>query len=343
MTDGQAAAPDLRAAVRAATARLAQAGIASAESDAVVLAAHALGVSVGDARKAMVLGAPVPAAYEEPWSSGPPASRCSTSPAGRASAQLEPRWGRASRAAAGDRGRRGPAIDAARAAGEAPVVVDLCTGSGPSPSASRTRCLRRRCMPWSWGRRTPGQRATGPRPGSTSRWSMVTRPRRSRSSTARRRRGRLQPAVHPRRHGSHRPRGAGARPRPRALRRQRGRPRDPARRGGAGGGSAAAGGVLVMEHADTQAGSARRARAHRARRDIADHEDLRPAPRATVAVRARRARHVPCAPDRRIARRRRRRRIGRFGRSSGQCGEVAPGRRPCGAAQRAARPLSTSS
>ena len=33
-----------------------------------------------------------------------------------------------------------------------PVVVDPCTGSGPSRSRSRTRCRPRRCMPWSLAR-----------------------------------------------------------------------------------------------------------------------------------------------------------------------------------------------
>lgn len=131
MTDGQAAAPDLRAAVRAATARLAQAGIASAESDAVVLAAHALGVSVGDARKAMVLGAPVPAAYEELVE-----QRASRLPlqhlTGRAGfRQLELQVGPGVFVPRPETEVvAGLAIDAARAAGEAPVVVDLCTGSG---------------------------------------------------------------------------------------------------------------------------------------------------------------------------------------------------------------------
>ncbi|HEU5144056.1 MAG TPA: peptide chain release factor N(5)-glutamine methyltransferase [Dermatophilaceae bacterium] len=47
---------DLRAAVRAAAARLAEAGVESAETDAVVLAAHALGVDASEVRRLMVLG-----------------------------------------------------------------------------------------------------------------------------------------------------------------------------------------------------------------------------------------------------------------------------------------------
>lgn len=47
---------DLRAAVREATARLSEAGVASAEVDALELAAHALGVDAAEVRRLMVLG-----------------------------------------------------------------------------------------------------------------------------------------------------------------------------------------------------------------------------------------------------------------------------------------------
>jgi len=50
----------LRAAVRAATGALAEAGIGSAEFDAVTLAAHVLGTTTSEVRKLMVLGAPAP-------------------------------------------------------------------------------------------------------------------------------------------------------------------------------------------------------------------------------------------------------------------------------------------
>jgi release factor glutamine methyltransferase len=121
---------DLRIAVRAATARLASAGVGSPEADAVALAAHALGVSVSDARKAMVLGAVAPAAYEALVQ-----ERAARVP-------LQHLTGRA-----GFRGLElsvgpgvfvprpetelvaGLAIDAAREL-DAPVVVDLCAGSG---------------------------------------------------------------------------------------------------------------------------------------------------------------------------------------------------------------------
>ena len=56
----------LRESVRAATHRLAAAGVPSAPVDALVLAAHALGVTVGQAHRLMVLGgAPLPDAYAD--------------------------------------------------------------------------------------------------------------------------------------------------------------------------------------------------------------------------------------------------------------------------------------
>lgn len=123
--------PDLRGAVRAAASRLAEAGVASAESDAVALAAHALGCSVGDVRKAMVLGAPAPAAYEALV-----AERAARVPlqhlTGRAGfRRLELEVGPGVFVPRPEtEGVAGLAIEAARAAGERPVVVDLCTGSG---------------------------------------------------------------------------------------------------------------------------------------------------------------------------------------------------------------------
>ena len=122
---------DLRAAVRAATARLAEAGIASAETDAVLLAAHALGCSVGDVRKAMVLGAPAPPAYDALVS-----ERAARVPlqhlTGRAGFRhLELRVGPGVFVPRPETEFvAGLAIEAALEAGEAPVVVDLCTGSG---------------------------------------------------------------------------------------------------------------------------------------------------------------------------------------------------------------------
>ncbi|HEX5522444.1 MAG TPA: peptide chain release factor N(5)-glutamine methyltransferase [Pedococcus sp.] len=122
---------ELRTAVREAAARLSEAGIASAESDAVLLLAHALGVSVGDARKAMVIGGTAPAAYEELVE-----LRASRLPlqhlTGRAGfRRLELRVGPGVFVPRPETELvAGLAIEAARAAGESPVVVDLCTGSG---------------------------------------------------------------------------------------------------------------------------------------------------------------------------------------------------------------------
>lgn len=122
---------ELRTAVRAAAARLSEAGIASAESDALLLLAHALGVSVGDARKAMVLGGEAPAAYEELVE-----LRASRLPlqhlTGRAGfRRLELRVGPGVFVPRPETEFvAGLAIEAARAAGESSVVVDLCTGSG---------------------------------------------------------------------------------------------------------------------------------------------------------------------------------------------------------------------
>ena len=56
---------DLRAGVREAAHRLSEAGVASAEVDAVELAAHALGVDAAEIRRLMVLGGrSVPGSYE---------------------------------------------------------------------------------------------------------------------------------------------------------------------------------------------------------------------------------------------------------------------------------------
>jgi release factor glutamine methyltransferase len=122
---------DLRAAVREATVTLAAAGIPSPESDAVALAAHALGVEVAEVRRAMVLGGSEPESY-----AGLVAERASRVP-------LQHLTGRAHfrrlTLAVGPgvfvprpetEVTTGLAIDAARESGTAPVVVDLCTGSG---------------------------------------------------------------------------------------------------------------------------------------------------------------------------------------------------------------------
>lgn len=55
---------DLRAAVRSGTARLRDAGIASPEVDAVELAAHVLGTHAADVRRLMIVGGVLPATFE---------------------------------------------------------------------------------------------------------------------------------------------------------------------------------------------------------------------------------------------------------------------------------------
>ena len=122
---------DLRTAVRAAAARLAASGVASAEADAVALAAHALGTTPGDVRKAMVLGAPAPAAYDalvDERAARVPLQHL-TGRAGFRRLELSVGPGvfvpRPETEVV-----TGLAIAAALDAGPAPVVVDLCTGSG---------------------------------------------------------------------------------------------------------------------------------------------------------------------------------------------------------------------
>ncbi len=128
MTD--AGGHDLRAAVRAATQRLAAAGVPSPEADALALAAHLMQLSVGDARKAMVLGGLVPEAYESLVD-----ERAARVPlqhlTGRAGfRRLELSVGPGVFVPRPETELvAGLAIDAASAL-EAPVVVDLCTGSG---------------------------------------------------------------------------------------------------------------------------------------------------------------------------------------------------------------------
>jgi release factor glutamine methyltransferase len=122
---------DLRTAVRDATARLAAAGIASPEVDAVELAAHALGTDPNDVRRAMVLGAPEPDGYSalvEEREARVPLQHLT----GRAHFRrltlavgpgvFVPRPETEVTA--------GLAIDAASALGRDPLVLDLCTGSG---------------------------------------------------------------------------------------------------------------------------------------------------------------------------------------------------------------------
>lgn len=58
---------DLRATVRAATATLHEAGVPSPDVDAVELAAHVLGVEASEVRRLMIVGGAVPATFEEAY------------------------------------------------------------------------------------------------------------------------------------------------------------------------------------------------------------------------------------------------------------------------------------
>jgi release factor glutamine methyltransferase len=124
---------DLRAAVRAAAARLAEAGVPSAENDALALAAHVLRRPVGEVRTAMAVGAPAPdpAAYARLV-----AHRADRVPlqhlTGRAAfRRLELSVGPGVFTPRPETEVvAGLAIEAALTVDRPPVVVDLCTGSG---------------------------------------------------------------------------------------------------------------------------------------------------------------------------------------------------------------------
>lgn len=125
---------DLRDAVRAATRTLADAGVGSPEHDAVALAAHALGVDAGEVRRLMVLGASVPETY-----AGLVSERARRVPLQHLTGRA---WFRGLELEVGPgvfvprpetEVVAGWAVEAAQACvedGASPVVVDLCTGSG---------------------------------------------------------------------------------------------------------------------------------------------------------------------------------------------------------------------
>jgi release factor glutamine methyltransferase len=126
---------DLRDAVRAAATRFAEAGIASPEPDAVELAAFARGTDAADVRRAMLLRTPTDAGFLDRYDALV-GERCSRVP-------LQHLTGRAHfrrlTLAVGPgvfvprpetEGTAGLAIDAASGFGGEVVVVDLCTGSG---------------------------------------------------------------------------------------------------------------------------------------------------------------------------------------------------------------------
>ncbi|MEO6019116.1 MAG: peptide chain release factor N(5)-glutamine methyltransferase [Knoellia sp.] len=126
---------DLRSAVRQATAQLTDAGVGSPEHDAVALAAHALRVDSGEVRRLMILGGPVPPGY-----AALVAERASRVPLQHLTGKA---WFRGLELEVGPgvfvprpetEVVAGWAIEATQACVDAgvaaPVVVDLCTGSG---------------------------------------------------------------------------------------------------------------------------------------------------------------------------------------------------------------------
>lgn len=126
---------DLRAAVRGATQQLTAAGVGSPEHDAIALAAHALRVEPSEVRRLMILGGPVPSAY-----AGLVAERASRVPLQHLTGRA---WFRGLELEVGPgvfvprpetEVVAGWAIEATQACVDAgvtaPIVVDLCTGSG---------------------------------------------------------------------------------------------------------------------------------------------------------------------------------------------------------------------
>ncbi|MEO5747903.1 MAG: peptide chain release factor N(5)-glutamine methyltransferase [Ornithinibacter sp.] len=127
--------PSLRAEVTAASGVLASCGVPSPEADAVALAAFVLNVDVGEVRRAMVLGAPTDDTFTERYA-GLVAERGSRVPLQHLTGTAHFRRLTLSVGPGVFVPRpetevvAGFAIEAALAAGPTPRVVDLCTGSG---------------------------------------------------------------------------------------------------------------------------------------------------------------------------------------------------------------------
>ncbi|MFC8503941.1 peptide chain release factor N(5)-glutamine methyltransferase [Pedococcus sp. NPDC057267] len=125
----------LRAEVVAATRALADAGVPSPEADALALAAHALGCDVSDVRRRMVLLEEAGAGFADRYA-GLVAERAARLPLQHLTGRAHFRHLTLSVGPGVFTPRpetevvAGFAIEAARASGPAPVVVDLCTGSG---------------------------------------------------------------------------------------------------------------------------------------------------------------------------------------------------------------------
>ena len=223
-----------------AVARLAEAGVASPEFDAAELLAHVLGTS----RSRLPLVDSVP---------GEAAERYDDLVARRAAREPLQHLTGTRRTSATWSSLSGPgvfvprpetellagwAIELRRPWSRRPVVVDLCTGSGAVAWRSPTRCPRPACTPSS-STRPPRLGGAEPRrlrrrPAARRHGRGLRRPRRHR------RRGHLQPAVHPaRRLGVRRARGARPRPAARAVLRRRRPGRAPGRWSGRGPAAAA--------------------------------------------------------------------------------------------------------
>ncbi|MDR6864179.1 peptide chain release factor N(5)-glutamine methyltransferase [Phycicoccus sp. 3266] len=125
----------LRAEVVAATRALADAGVPSPEADALALAAHVLGCEVSDVRRRMVLLEECDAGFAGRYA-GLVAERGARLPLQHLTGRAPFRHLTLSVGPGVFTPRpetevvAGFAIEAARASGVAPVVVDLCTGSG---------------------------------------------------------------------------------------------------------------------------------------------------------------------------------------------------------------------
>ena len=195
---------------------------------------------------------------------------------GRTGGLRAPTGDRAARRLGGRPGPRGGSGD-----GQRPVVVDLCTGSGAIALASPTRCPTRRvhAVELDAGGLRLGASATWPAPGSTCATGdmaeALPRPRRHR------RRGGVQPAVHPAR-GLRVGRPRGPRPRPGTSRCGRGEDGLDAMRvvEAVAARLLRPGGWVGAEHADVQGESAPAVFAGTGRwTDVRDHEDLAGRPR----------------------------------------------------------------
>ena len=283
-----AAVPSRRTLLAEATARLREAGVASPDHDAAELLAHVLGTDRGAAAAGRRRAAARGRASTTRWSpAGPPASRSSTSPAPPTSGT--------------SRSRSGPGVFVPR------PETELLAGLGDRAGAalddavgrrSRHRLRRHRQGDRGRGARTPRVHAVELDPGGARLGRAQPRRHRSRPAPRRpghrvprarraRRRGGLQPAVHPAGGlGVGRPRGARPRPAPGAVLRGRRPGRDPRCSSSARPRCCGPGEWSGAEHADVQGESAPAVFAATGRwTDVRDHRDLAGRPRFLTARR----------------------------------------------------------